>query len=53
MYRLKVLLNDWIEGKTPNIMIRNYHREYRRANCLNALLKNPEVNGLGGSWVRE
>lgn len=53
MYRLKVLINDFIEGKPPNYLIRNHHREYRRINCPNALLKNPMVEGVGGSWIEE
>jgi len=50
-YRLKVLLKDFIDGKEPNIIIRNRNREYRRGNCANALIKNPEVNGVGGSGM--
>lgn len=51
--RLRILINDFIDGKTPNYLIRNYQREYRRHNCPNALLKNPMVNGVGGSWIEE
>jgi len=52
LYNLKVLINDFIDGKDPNYLIRNYHREYRRHNCYNALLKNPETQGIGGSWMK-
>ena len=46
--KLNVLINDFLDGKEPNYLIRNYGNEYRRHNVPGALIKNPEVNGCGG-----
>jgi hypothetical protein len=46
--KVNALISDFIDGKEPNYLIRNYGNEYRRHNVPSALIRNPETNGCGG-----
>lgn len=51
LLRLKILINNFIEGKEPSIVIRSRMSETRHKHCHNALIKNTMTNGIGGSWI--